>query len=171
MFATHRLIALVPLSVIGFATLLNADEESVETAYLPDNEFAGWPCELPLERQLGAGAYLVTVELGGADARLILDTGATRTLLTEAFAYQAAIEPDHGAMIRAVTANGSVLQPTAVVEELVVAGRVVTDLRVVICETCQGLPADGLLGLDVQQTLEMQLDLVGEQLRFGDCTE
>jgi hypothetical protein len=146
-------------------------EESLETAYLPDNESAEMPCELPLERQLGNGAYLVTAEFGGVDARLILDTGATRTVLTEAFAYGADIEPDQGAMIRAVTANGAVLQPTAVIEELVVAGRVITDLRVVICETCRELPTDGLLGLDVQNSLEMQLDLVGERVRFGDCTE
>ena len=119
----------------------------------------------------GDGAFLLPAEFGSVDARLILDTGATRTLLTETFAYRADIQPDYGAMIRAVTANGAVLQPTAVVEELVVAGRVVNDLRVVICETCPDLPADGLLGLDVQKALEVQLDLVGERVRFGDCRE
>jgi predicted aspartyl protease len=134
-------------------------------AFLDD----GAPCSLRLGTSPHGRAYLLTAEVEGVEGTFLLDTGASRTLLTEAFAAQARIAPDYSATIRAITANGIVLQPTARVDEVVVAQRSVFDLRVAVCESCGDLPADGLLGLDVQRALGFQVDVSSGEVRFLDC--
>jgi tetratricopeptide (TPR) repeat protein len=129
----------------------------------------GAPCSLRLETSPHGRAYLLIAEVEGVEGTFLLDTGASRTLLTEAFAARARIAPDHSAPIRAITANGIVLQPTAQIDELVVAQRAVFDLRVAVCENCGDLPADGLLGLDVQRALGFQVDVASGEVRFLDC--
>lgn len=131
----------------------------------------GAPCILRLDTSPHGRAYLLTAEVEGVEGTFLLDTGASRTLLTEAFAARAGIAPDYAARIRAITANGVVLQPTALLDEVVVAHRSVFDLRVAVCENCGELPADGLLGLDVQRALGFQVDVASEQVRFLDCAD
>jgi tetratricopeptide (TPR) repeat protein len=145
--------------------------EAHEAAYAPEPEPPEGVCEIPLQRRGSGRSYFLGVDIDGVEATLIVDTGASRTVLTDEFAARASIYPDYNHRIRALTANGPVVQPTAMIPEMVLADRVVYDTRVAICETCGEIPADGLLGLDVQRQLGMQLDLANERIRFADCSE
>lgn len=55
-----------------------------------------------------ANAIILPVKVNGVEGRMIIDTGASRTVFTKTFAARAGIEPmeDDGAMVR--TANGSI---------------------------------------------------------------
>jgi predicted aspartyl protease len=126
-------------------------------------------CTVELDRVDGGGTYALEARFGDTDARLILDTGASLTVVTAQLADDIGLWPDREMTITAITANGRVVMPTAVVPGVEVAGRLVEELRVAICDDCVDDIADGLLGLDLQASLRMQVDTGAGQIRFGDC--
>lgn len=127
------------------------------------------PCEIPLDRIDGGRTLVIDVDVDGVRAGLILDTGASLTVLTRELVAELGLALDERRSITAITANGRVEMPTAVVGSVVVGERVVRELRVAVCEDCVSDLSDGLLGLDLQTTLEMQIDAGASTLRFGDC--
>lgn len=127
------------------------------------------PCEVRATPMRGRGTYLVDVVIDGVQTQLILDTGATLTVISSAFAEEANIRPDPGREIGARTAGGFVRFETAVVSSVDVGGRTVENLRVAICDECTAELASGLLGLDVQRPLGLALDVRQQVVRFGDC--
>jgi len=133
----------------------------------PDEEWAD--CTLPLERIEQGNTLALEVEIEGEPARLIFDTGASLTVLTRELAADLELPLDVAHSITALTANGRVEMPTAVLDEVVVAGQRVEQLRVAICADCVGEVADGLLGLDLQTILGMQMDPGSSTLRLRDC--
>lgn len=127
------------------------------------------PCEIRAAPVRGRGTYLVDVVIDGVPTQLILDTGATLTVISSAFADEANIRADPGREIGARTAGGFVRFETAVVSSVDVGGRSVENVRVAICDECTAELASGLLGLDVQRPLGLALDVRRQVVRFADC--
>lgn len=147
-------------------------EDAVEDALEPE-ELPGPPvlgdCEVALERRADSGTFLVDVHVDGAAARLILDTGASLTVLSRDFVDDARLSFAEDGVLMARTAAGPRRFATGRVSSFEVAGRVIEGLRVALCDEC-GMPgSDGLLGLDVQEPLGMSLQPGQGIVRFGDC--
>lgn len=129
-------------------------------------------CTLKLRRSgRGRGVYFAEVYIADTPTRLIFDTGASITLITEDLAHRLGARIDTQHMIQAITANGRVDMATAVVGPIEVGPRSAPRLRVAVCSDCLGDHADGLLGLDLQAAFHMQLDLAGGTVRFAGCEE
>lgn len=126
-------------------------------------------CSVPAKRLAEGRTYTVTVALHGYWAELIIDTGASITVVTREFAEAVRLPEDPNASIQAITANGRVELATAVVPEIVLANRVAQNVRVAICDRCVESVADGLLGLDLVAAFGMRLDLSKDAIHFSDC--
>ena len=112
---------------------------------------------LPVEREGGAmyTAASVSGRAGRSDLRLLIDTGATMTGMSESrLKALGAVLIEEG--IRVQTANGVVALPVYHLEELRLGGLVLEDLKVL---GFSDLPrrADGLLGMDVLSKLSSSL--------------
>jgi clan AA aspartic protease (TIGR02281 family) len=127
------------------------------------------PCEVAVERSSRSGSFVIPVAVNGTPASLIVDTGASVTALSTELVARARLVVDHEAPIEAFTAGGPVRFARARVPVLEVAGHVVEDVTVVVCEACGPGGLEGLLGLDVQAALGMELDTRRGRVRFGDC--
>lgn len=125
-----------------------------------------FPCELALQE---LSTFRVPVALNGATLPLIFDTGASITTISRRSLEDLGIPIREHEQLNAITAAGSATFPTAVVEQVEVAGRVIDQLRVAVCQDCGGQSAGGLLGLDVQAAVGMELDLRRKRVRFLDC--
>jgi len=125
-------------------------------------------CTLPLRRQ---GRVLIAeVWLNGVKANLLVDTGASMTVITEQLADEIRARVDASRSIRAITANGRVDMPTTVVH-VELGPYVAEQTRVAVCADCvQGLAA-GLLGLDLQAPFHVSVDVSAGLLRFNHCEE
>jgi clan AA aspartic protease (TIGR02281 family) len=143
------------------------EEEAVDERPVSVDE----DCELALERRGRAGTFLVDVEVDGVEARLILDTGASLTVLSRAFLERTGLRLDEDGEMLARTAAGPQRFATAELEGVEVSGRTVSGVRVAICEDCGAPGYDGLLGLDVQGPLGMSLHPARGVARFADCEE
>jgi len=144
---------------------LVADEPIPETP--PEAEpLTTRPCRIALERR---GVFIVPVLVEGVESKLIMDTGASLTVLSRELLEELDVDIDHEHTIHAITATGPTEFPTAKVGVLVLGGRPVRDLTVAVCEGCGGRSAHGLLGLDVQAALGVELDLAHSELGFRDC--
>lgn len=122
---------------------------------------------IPMERH--GGVWIVRVELNDfTQAKLIVDTGATYTTISEDLAFDASIQSDRkNPDIHLVTAGGKVKAKMGIASRIRAgrAGR--DDVRVVI-HTIPNLPAgtDGLLGLSFFDRFMVQLDLSQQQLHL-----
>lgn len=125
-------------------------------------------CTLPLRRR---GRVLIAeVWLNGVQANLLVDTGASMTVITEQLADEIRARVDASRSIRAMTANGRVDMPTTVVD-VELGPYVAEQTRVAVCADCvQGL-AGGLLGLDLQAPFHVSVDVSAGLLRFNHCEE
>lgn len=128
-------------------------------------------CEIALERRGGSGIFIVDALVNGTSARLIVDTGASLTVLSRDFLAETGLRLEEDGYLTARTAAGPQRFGTATVETVEVGARVATDVRVALCDEC-GMPgSDGLLGLDVQEPLGMSLFPGLGTVRFADCWE
>ncbi|MEM1025807.1 MAG: aspartyl protease family protein [Myxococcota bacterium] len=141
-------------------------EEESEPEAAPRSELS---CAAPLRRIGRDSTFLVDVVVDGLDAELIVDTGASLSVITEELANALGLVQDWAMSLHAVTANGTVEFPTAVLQQVSLQGRSVSQLRVAVCRNCVERVADGLLGLDLQTAFGLQLDLSAERLGFEDC--
>jgi aspartyl protease family protein len=96
-----------------------------------------------------AGAVVVPADINGIPARVIVDTGAKRTVLTQKFATRAGVEPDgrDGAVV--VTGNGVTWLPGGRVRKIAVGNATAHDVPVFVMATAKadlGGEADALLG-------------------------
>ncbi len=132
---------------------------------------AAGACELALERKSAQGIFVVDALVNGVAARLIVDTGASLTVLSRDFLRESGLSLDEDGVISARTAAGAQRFATASVHSVEIGERTASDIRVAICEEC-GMPgSDGLLGLDVQEPLGMSLFPSRGTVRFADCFE
>ncbi len=95
-------------------------------------------------------AIIVPVEVNGLPAQMVLDTGASRTLLTQRLAAKAGIEVSapQGAVV--TTANGATWVPGGRARSISVGGAHLSDVPVFIENSADpsfGFGVDGLLGL------------------------
>lgn len=122
---------------------------------------------IPLERQ--GGVWIAQVEFNDLhQAKLIVDTGATFTTISEDLAFDAGIQSDpHNPNIKLYTAGGNVQAKMGIAPRIRVgrAGR--DDVRVVI-HTIPNLPEgiDGLLGLSFFDRFMIRLDHSQRQLHL-----
>ncbi len=126
---------------------------------------------IPLEH-LG-GVWVARVELNDYhEARLIVDTGATYTTISENLAFDAGIRSDSAnSRINLVTVGGKVQAELAIARKIRVGNAGRDDVRVVI-HTIPNLPdgIDGLLGLSFFDRFLIRLDHSNQQLHLSPRT-
>lgn len=126
---------------------------------------------IPLERQ--GGVWVVQVEFDDLhQTKLIVDTGATFTTISEDLAFDVGIQPDpRSPHINLYTAGGNVKAKMGIAPRIRVghAGR--DDVRVVI-HTIPNLPEDigGLLGLSFFDRFLVRLDHSRRELHLTPKT-
>ena len=104
---------------------------------------------------------------GRGDLQLVLDTGASRTLISEQLLRIAGYDPhDAVAQGRMTTASGIRSVPVVIVQKLSALGCERVDLPVV-CHTLPSSTAyDGLLGLDFFRGREIRIDFRNGQIEL-----
>lgn len=146
-----------------------ADDEK-EDAGSPDAPAHGTgPCSVDVSRGGPQGAFVVPVSLNGHPVRLIIDTGASMTTLSTQTVADIGLTPDTDDQVNAVTATGAAQFPTVRPLHLELGGRAIDDLTGAVCVGCGGQIAGGLLGLDAQAALGMDLDPTAGVIRFHNC--
>jgi predicted aspartyl protease len=95
--------------------------------------------------------------LNGVPLTLLVDTGATRTLLSPGVAARAGLDMRQGRPVRVIGVTGSVVATEVVVPRLDVAGAQIGPLPVIVHEIPE-LRADGLLGRDVLEHFTLTID-------------
>ncbi len=125
---------------------------------------------IPLERE--GGVWIARVEFNDLhQAKLIVDTGATFTTISEDLAFDAGIQSDPRHPVNLHTAGGKVKASMGIAPRIRVgeAGR--DDVRVVI-HTIPNLPEgiDGLLGLSFFDRFLVRLDHSRQQLHLTPKT-
>jgi hypothetical protein len=108
--------------------------------------------------RFGSGAPVVApVLINGVALRLMVDTGADRTVISPAAAARTGLAVDAGRSVRILGVAGSATANEMVVTHMDVAGARVGPLRVIVLDT----PADsldGLLGRDVLDFFTLTVD-------------
>jgi predicted aspartyl protease len=115
---------------------------------------------------------LVPVGLATGSGRFIVDTGASITVLTPATAEGLGIPLDSGRTITAGAVGGTVELRLATVPELMVGDRALQDVRVAILDLTDvqqkaGWTFDGVLGRELFERYDVELDLVGGTMRLA----
>lgn len=96
------------------------------------------------------GLFHLTATRAGGAVEMIVDTGATQTILTQRHARRLGLDGDDGELIELQTANGTATMRRTEVDGLVVAGKRLPPLQVAVAES--GL-AHSLLGQDALAAL------------------
>ena len=118
---------------------------------------------IPLERA-GAG-YLVDAIINDAvTVRLIVDTGATSTVISPERLIAAGLVVENEPAVIVTTAGGKVNAGWALVKKLDVGGRPGHNLRVVAMDPIDG--ADGLLGMDFMSKYKVEIQGAGPTLKL-----
>ena len=106
------------------------------------------------------GIYAVDIAFdAGVDARLAIDTGASRTTLTRTMAWTLGLEDvpplrhEHF-----LTAAGPVTLPIHAIDGAAIGAAHLGALEVAVCDACGGPGLDGLLGLDSLDGFRVTLD-------------
>lgn len=116
--------------------------------------------------RMASGHFEVRAEVNGAPVTVMVDTGATATVLTAADARAAGYDVDALAYnVPIMTANGEARAARVVADEIRVGGIVRSDLPVLIAEA--GLLDRSLLGMNFIGTLS-GFDMRGERLILRD---
>lgn len=104
-----------------------------------------------------AGGILLPVEINGIMARMVIDTGATRTVLTEQLADRAGIaHSDHqGASV--MTANGPIWVATGRANNMALGGARLGNVPVFVQKASFGPGIDGLLGLSFLGNFQVRI--------------
>jgi predicted aspartyl protease len=115
-----------------------------------------------VQLEMVRGIWLVPVEIDGARLRLILDTGAERTLLTQAAVSRLAMLRDPAHETRTFGFGGLSTTEDARVTSFAVGGAYLPVASVTVgpfaLPVFAGAPLDGLLGADVLSAFDVDLD-------------
>ena len=117
--------------------------------------------------RLAGNGILVTAEVNGVPANLVLDTGATYTIVTPRLAQRAGIVPaaDAPKVLSSVVGGRMVMMPFARLGSLGVGEAVVEGIEVGILDVLPHSPAiDGLLGGNFLNHFKMTIDREGRSL-------
>ena len=108
--------------------------------------------------RFSSGAPVVApVLINGVALRLMVDTGADRTMVSPAAAARTGLPIDGGRAVRVLGVTGSAMAGEMVVTQLEVAGARVGPLRVIVLDTPSD-SLDGLLGRDVLDYFTLTVD-------------
>ena len=97
--------------------------------------------------------------LNGVQLTLVLDTGASRTVISSAAFARTGLVVESRRQVRLVGVAGTVEAPEVMIQRLDVAGAQVGPLPVVVYDV-PGVTADGLLGRDVLDQFTLTVDPV-----------
>jgi clan AA aspartic protease (TIGR02281 family) len=112
-----------------------------------------------LRYKTNAGAIIIPVEVNGVRTRMLVDTGATRTLISTALAKRAGIG-NSGLRDLVHTANGDAIVMTGVAESVSVGGASLANVPVYIqgaYSPALGDSIDGLLGLSFLGNFQLHI--------------
>ncbi len=111
--------------------------------------------------------FVVSVLVNDVPLRLLLDTGASLTVLSRASAERVGAQLGHG-RVSLTTANGVVHAPLALVERLQIGhDDPWSELRAAIIDLHGPASVDGLLGMDVLSRYRMTIDRDQATLRLA----
>jgi clan AA aspartic protease (TIGR02281 family) len=96
----------------------------------------------------GGAPIMASVAINGVGLRLMIDTGADRTLLSSAAASRSGLDVSGARPIRILGVTGTATAGEIVVAQIEVAGARVGPVRVIVHDT-PATGVDGLLGRDV----------------------
>jgi predicted aspartyl protease len=105
---------------------------------------------------------VVEAHLNGVPLRLLVDTGADRTMISPAALGRAGIDVRTGTPIRITGVTGSAVAPLIVVERLDIASAQLGPLAVV-AHAVPEAGLDGLLGRDVLEAFTVTVDAAGNR--------
>lgn len=105
----------------------------------------------------GGAPVVVPVTINGVGLRLMVDTGADRTVISPAAAARTGLTVETGSQVKIVGVAGSAMASELSVMQLEVAGARVGPVRIVVLETPTG-SLDGLLGRDVLDYFTLTID-------------
>ena len=114
---------------------------------------------IPFEKQ-GQVVVIEAMLNGRTPAKLIVDTGATYTMISAATAKELAIEPNASARRLPIqTANGMIQAPVTSLESINVGGVEMKNLAAVIHDALPNSQVAGLLGLNFLINFRMDIDI------------
>jgi len=119
---------------------------------------------IPVRRR--GSAILVPARINGEPVgSLLLDTGATFSVLSGSVAERLGVRRDSAGTVRLVTANGVIHAPLTILEEVDVGGAVARHVPAVIHDL-PGMPPQiaGLLGLSFLERFRVNLDITSGTL-------
>ena len=116
----------------------------------------------PLESR--ANLLFVPLRINDQPARFVLDTGADRSMVTEAAAQRLGLARDPRRLTRMEGVGGSTTNWEAKTDTLVFGGAMVRNLPLAVgrfpMREIDGLPVDGLLGVDILAAFDVEIDPV-----------
>jgi predicted aspartyl protease len=120
--------------------------------------------EMPLE----ATNRLLTVPVGinGHWTRMLVDTGAERTTVSEDTALRLGLSRDPHYVSRSGGVGGTTVHPDVRIDGLVLGGVDFPVERLAVSRFGQGLSVDGLLGADVLLAFDLDIDVAGSRMTF-----
>lgn len=105
------------------------------------------------------GHFYVQAEVNGAPVRLMVDTGATRLVLTPEDARAAGIDPDRLRFVQpTVTANGRVMSAPVSLDSVAVGGEIERDVPASVSSGVLGQSLLGMSYLDRWRTIRIEGD-------------
>lgn len=108
----------------------------------------------------------VSTHSGQTEVQMLLDTGATYTMISRSVATQLGLTR-HATSARLLTASGPLDVPLHAVHSLAVAGAEVSGgLAVAVCDNCANNAVSGLLGLNFLRHFELTIDDERRELRL-----
>jgi hypothetical protein len=109
------------------------------------------------------GPVVVDASLNGTPLRLVLDTGADRTLISPAAMARAGVDVTQGRVVHIQGVTGGVVAMLVTVPRLDLAGTRVGPVAVVV-HTLAGQSVDGLLGRDVLDAFTLTVDAASQRV-------
>ena len=166
--ATPAAAALFRWIAADGATHYTSDLDSIPEAYRAGAVDIGAPAARPAPPAApipsglvvpftGGGPVVVEARLNGALLRLLVDTGAERTVIAPAALARTGIDPASGTPVRISGVTGSAAATLVAVPLLEVAGARVGPLSVIV-HALPGDSLDGLLGRDVLDAFTVTFD-------------
>jgi predicted aspartyl protease len=133
------------------------DMGSPRVREVPAGESGGRGVDTGVMRFTSGAPVAAAVNINGVAMRLMIDTGADRTVISPAAAARTGLAVDASRSLRVVGVTGSATASEMVVTQMDVAGTRVGPLRVIVLDTpADGL--DGLLGRDVLDFFTLTVD-------------
>ncbi len=92
--------------------------------------------------------FVVNAQINGLPVKLMLDTGASITVIKSELVHTAGIPVDRSHIVTLTTANGRAHAPIAHLNQIQLGNQIVTRFKVVVLDLEELTGVDGLLGMD-----------------------